>query len=231
MNQPNIRPRIVDSKVEQLIAQGGFVKEYKSIWQLNVDDRDFRYFANQEPEAIRPLTVYNKNGSNPSESKDATIVAWAFELTGANETQLDLSAPNGSYETLVKGSKFLNQLQYKFKQNTTNLREGFVSKIHQPFPRILKPQVFGTGITNHISPVTASEVVGNNIEHKNEKHALFLPVELTGNNDVLEASVFIPSGGYKVDAALAGCWLILHALAVEFPKGRMPVIKAPPVRS
>ncbi|MCG6152609.1 hypothetical protein [Leptospira bandrabouensis] len=224
----NPNQKIVNSKVEELIAQGGYVKEYKSIWKLSVDDRDFRFFANQEHESVKHLTVYNKNGSNPAESKEATIVAFGFELTGDNEVQIDLSAPSGSYARLASATKFLNQLQYKFKQNTNNLREGFVSKIHQPIPRILKPLVIGTGIANHIASVAVGDVAGNNIEHKNEKHALYLPVELVGNNDVLDTSVFIPSNGYKVDSDLAGCYLILHALGVEFPKGRKLPVQSPP---
>lgn len=209
--------KIVNSKVEQLIAQGGYVKEYKSIWKLAADDRDFRFFANQEVDAVKHLTVYNKNGSNPAESRNATIVAFGFELTNDEEAQLDLSAPTNSYSRLAHATKFLNQLQYSIKQNTTNLREGFVSKIHQPIPRILKPIIFGTGITNHLATVSPSEVAGDNLEHKNDKHALYLPIELKGNNDVLDIRTFIPSGGYKVHADLAGCYLILHALGVEFP--------------
>lgn len=222
--------KIVNSKVEQLIAMGGYVKEYKSIWKLLLDQRDFRFFANQEHADVANRAVYNRNGSNPAESKDATIVAFGFELTNPNEEQLDLSAGATSYGRHKSGSKFLNQLQYSIKQNTTNLREGFVSKIHQPLPRIIKPMVFGTGIDNHVATVTASEVAGDNLEHKNDKHALFLPVELSGNNDVLDTRVFIPSGAFVVDADLVGCELILHALAVEFPNGKRVLPKAPPTK-
>jgi hypothetical protein len=217
--------KIVNSKIEQLIAQGGYIKEYKSIWKLALGNRDFRFFANQEDATVKHRAVYNRNGSNPAESKDATIVSFGFELTNTDEEALDLSAPAGAYTRLNSASRFLNQLQYYIKQNTTNLREGFVSKIHQPIPRVLRPIVIGTGITNHVEGVHAVDVAGNNIEHKNEKHALFLPVELSGNNDVLEISAFIPTGGYTVDAPLVGCELILHALAVEFPKGRRSMMQ------
>lgn len=222
--------KIVNSKIEQLIAQGGYIKEYKSIWKLTSGDRDFRFFANQEDTTVKHLAVYNRNGSNPAESKDATIVSFGFELTNADEEALDLSLPAGSYGRHESATKFLNQLQYRIKQNTTNLREGFVSKIHQPIPRILKPIVIGSGIANHVEAVTAVDIAGTNIEHKNEKHALFLPVELSGNNDVLETTVFIPTGGYTVDADLVGCYLILHALAVEFPRGRKTAVKPAPAR-
>lgn len=212
--------KIVNSKVEQLIGQGGYVKEYKSIWKLATNDRDFRFFANQEVDAVKHLAVYNRSGGNPVESKNGTLVAFGFELTGADEAQLDLSSTAGNYARLTSATKFLNQLQYSVKQNTTNLREGFVSKIHQPIPRILKPLVIGSGITNHVASVASADVAGDNLEHKNDKHALYLPVELTGNNDVLDFRAFIPSGGFTVDAELNGCFLILHALGVEFPNGR-----------
>ena len=219
--------RIVNSKVEQLIAMGGFVKEYKSIWKLVLNDRDFRFFANKEEDSVKPRINYNLNGSNPAGSKESTIVAFGFELLNPDEEQLDLSAGNTSYARHSSATKFLNQLQYSFKQNTTNLREGFVAKIHEPLPRIIKPMIIGSGIENHVATVTASEIEGKNIEHKNQKHALFLPIELTGNNDVLEINAFIPSGGYVVDAPLVDCELILHALAVEFPKGRQQPPRAP----
>jgi hypothetical protein len=222
--------KIVNSKVEQLIALGGFVKEYKSIWKLALDDRDFRFFNNQEDDAVKNRVVYNRTGSNPAESKNATIVAFGFELLNPDEEALDLSAGSTSYLRHASATKFLNQLQYVFKQNTTNLREGFVSKIHEPIPRIMKPMIIGSGIANHVATVTASEIQGKNIEHKNQKHALFLPIELTGNSDVLEISAFIPSGGYKVDAPLAGCELVLHALSVEFPNAKKQITQKPPTR-
>jgi hypothetical protein len=214
-----IRTKQIDNKVAQLIAQGGVVVEYKSIWQLLTNDKTFKYFSGAETSAVKPLARYNFTGKNPADSKEATIVAFSFEATDANESAVDRSTPTQTYAKLASLTSLLNQAYYTIKQNKTTLREGFVSKIHQPIPRIFRPLLTGS-VTNVSTPVAVSEIAGSNIEHKNEKHALFLPIDLKSDGEVLDIQVNLPSGGFTVDANLNNSLLILHALAVEFPSGR-----------
>ncbi|MBE7412229.1 MAG: hypothetical protein L6Q54_15370 [Leptospiraceae bacterium] len=206
------------SVIQQVQKQGGIVTELTSVWKLGTSEKSFNYFSGAEAsKSVTHLAHYNFNGKTPINASKGSILAFGFQLYGADYAQFDFSGGSTAYGNLNEASKFLNQLRYEIKKNKIVLREGLVSSLHEPLPQILKPKIVGTEPSNSSTPVNAIRVESNNLENKNSKHSLFVPITINGSGDTIEFNVFLPPAGYSINSDLNDSLLVLNALCVEYP--------------
>lgn len=184
--------------------RGGIITELTSVTKMALNQKDFRFFANEEASAgIGLLAHYNQGGKNPIGASRGTILALSMSTTAADMGELDLVAKSGDL------TKLINQAYFDVKKDREIKREGSLRSIHEPIPFILR--------TGAAIPVGGVQVIGGNLEHKNDKHALYKAIEIEGSGTALEFNV---RSTFAVPASLVDHLLVMHLLCVEYPKAR-----------